>query len=105
MNRNVGNIPHSPPSRLSSTEDVCGGRAASPSTAPTPTVPGLAGSGTASFLGLSPCCTLHLPPPPPCTPHTPPPPPPPQLTPTPPPPHGTSTPNDCTPPSLDGHAP
>src|SRR4029434_4544938 len=68
-------VPHSPPSRLSSAKDVCGRRAASRRTAPIPTtdclpsspqggatgpsVPGPAGSGTASSLQLSPCCTLH----------------------------------------------
>ena len=63
-------VPHSPPSRLSSAKDVCGKRAAR-RTAPIPTtdclpsspqggatgssVPGPAGSGTASSLRLSPC--------------------------------------------------
>src|SRR4029434_10602553 len=60
---------------LSRARDVCGRRAASRRTAPIPTtdclpsspqggatgpsVPGPAGSGTASSLRLSPCCTLH----------------------------------------------
>src|SRR4029434_3638363 len=68
---NASLVPHSPPSMLSSARDVCGRRAASRRTAPIPTtdclpsspqggatgpsVPGPAGSGTASSLRLSPC--------------------------------------------------
>ena len=69
---NASPVPHSPPVRLSRARDVCGGRSASSRTAHTPatdfstlggatgsSVPGPAGSGTASSLRLSPCWTLH----------------------------------------------
>src|SRR4029434_6870443 len=72
---NASLAPHSPPSMLSSARDVCGRRAASRRTDPIPTtdclpsspqagatgpsVPGPAGSRTASSLRLSPCSHLH----------------------------------------------